>query len=83
MKDTTRSMSQLYPGYAPRLSDVATMYDVAGGACGSGCPSGQVCGQGNLCYRQAFQSVRLGFTNSQRTQDQQVIINDFFASWLP
>jgi hypothetical protein len=83
MQDTTRSMSQLYPGYAPKLSDIATMYDVVGAACGSGCPSDQICGHGNLCYRQAFKSVRLGFTNSQRTQDQQVTVKDFFASWLP
>ena len=37
LQDTTRPMSQLYPGYAPKLSDTATIYDVVGGSCGSGC----------------------------------------------
>jgi hypothetical protein len=82
MQNTTRPMALLYPGYAARLSDTATLYDVAGATCGAGCPTNQTCGTDNLCYRPAMHSVRLGFTGSQYTQDQQVIISNFFASWL-
>lgn len=81
MADTTRPMAQGYPGYAARLSDAAQVYDVAGAACAPACPTGQSCGSDNVCYRPAMNSVRLGFTNSQRTQDQQVDITNFFASW--
>lgn len=65
----------------PTVSDTATLRDVPGGACGGGCPQDQACGADNVCYRPALRSIRLGFTGSQRTQDQQVIIRDFFASW--
>ena len=82
MRNTTRPMSQLYPGYSARLADSAVVYDSPGAACGGGCPAGQACGSDNVCYRQSLKSVRLGFTGSQRTQDQQVDIGNFFASWL-
>ncbi|MBU1235773.1 MAG: hypothetical protein KJ634_09515 [Gammaproteobacteria bacterium] len=82
MQNTTRAMSQLYPSAAPTLSDTATVYDVAGSACGTGCPANQTCGTDNVCYSPALRSVRLGFTGSQRTQDQRVLISNFFASWL-
>lgn len=82
MQNTTRPMAQLYPTATPKLADTATVYDIAGGACSGGCPAGQACGTDNLCYRQGLKSVRLGFTGSQRTQDQQVKISNFFASWL-
>jgi hypothetical protein len=81
MQNTTRPMAQNYPGYAARLQDTAVIYDVPGSACGSGCPAEQGCGSDNVCYRQAMRSVRLGFSGSQRTQDQQVEISNFFASW--
>jgi hypothetical protein len=86
MQNTTRAMAQLYPTATPALGDVATLYDVAGAACntdGSCSASGYTCGTDNVCYRPGLRSVRLGFTNSQRTQDQRVIISNFFASWLP
>ena len=82
MRNTTRPMNQLYPGYAARLADSAVVYDSVGATCGGGCPAGQECGSDNMCYRQSLKSVRLGFTGSQRTQDQQVDIGNFFASWL-
>lgn len=66
----------------PTISDTATIFDVPAGACGGGCPQDQACGADNVCYRPALRSIRLGFTGSQRTQDQQVIIGDFFASWM-
>ncbi len=81
LRNTTRPMSFLYPGYASTLSDTATMYGVAGGVCP--CASGQTCGTDNLCYRPPLQKLQLGFTGSQRTTDQQVAINDFFTTWLP
>jgi hypothetical protein len=85
MQNTTRPMSQLYPGASPTLSDTATVYDVAGIACNAdrSCnASGYTCGTDNVCYRSGLRSIRLGLTNSQRTQDQRVIISNFFASWL-
>ena len=82
MQDTTRPMAQRYPGYAPRLSDTAMLHDIIGASCGAGCPSGQTCGVDNRCHRPPLQSVRLGFTASQWTQDEQVAIQNFFATWL-
>jgi hypothetical protein len=81
LRNTTRPMNLLSPTYASTLSNTATMYPIAGGSCP--CSSGQICGTDNLCYRPAMQSVQLGFTGSQRTQDQEVLINDFFTTWLP
>ncbi|MBX3648078.1 MAG: hypothetical protein KF766_10490 [Rhodocyclaceae bacterium] len=86
IQNTTRPMSLLYPAYAatPTLSDTAILYDVQEAACVSGvCPSGQACGTDNMCYRPALQKLQLGFTGSQRTQDQLVEIQDFFTTWLP
>jgi hypothetical protein len=84
LKNTTRPMSQLYPSYTETLNDTAVIYDVAGIACVSGsCATGQACGTDNVCYRQGLKNMRLGFTNSQRTQDQQITINDLFTTWLP
>jgi hypothetical protein len=82
MQNTTRPMAVLYPSANPTLVDTATLQDVAGRACGSGCPTGQSCGTDNLCYRQGLKSVRLGFTGAQHTQGQRVLIDNFFTSWL-
>jgi hypothetical protein len=82
MEDTTRPMAQLVPTASPTLRDTATIYGVVGAPCGPSCPTGQTCGPGNRCFRQPMKSIRLGFTGSQWTQDQQVTISDFFASWL-
>jgi hypothetical protein len=81
MQDISRPMSRTYPGYPARLQDSAVLYDVAGATCGLGCPVNQSCGTDNICYRQAMRSVRIGFTGSQRTQDQQVDISNFFTTW--
>lgn len=84
MKNTTRPMSQLYSGFAEKLRDTASVYDVAEGPCSSGtCPANQTCGTNNVCYRQGLRRVRLGFTGSQSTQDQQVTITNMFTTWLP
>lgn len=89
MKNTTRPMSQLYPGFTETLSDTAAIFDVASGASCSrnppvvACPTDQACGSDNLCYRQGMKNLRLGFTGSQRTQAQQVTISNFFTTWLP
>ena len=82
IQNTTRPMSLLYPTYAATLSDTASLYDVN---TGSSCPcsSGQTCGTDSMCYRPALERIQLGFTGSQRTQDQQVEIQDFFTTWLP
>lgn len=84
MKNTTRPMTQLYPGFSPTLNDTAAVFDVAESACSSGsCPTGQTCGSDNVCYRPGLKKLRLGFTNSQRTQDQQITITNIFTTWLP
>jgi type II secretory pathway pseudopilin PulG len=89
MKNTTRPMSQLYPGFIETLSDTPAIFDVASGASCSrnppvvACPTDQACGSDNLCYRQGMKNLRLGFTGSQRTQAQQVMISNFFTTWLP
>lgn len=83
MRNTTRPMSQLYASFAESLSDTASVFDVAGSACTAGaCASGQTCGSDNVCYRPGLKNVRLGFTNSQRTQAQQVTISNIFTTWL-
>lgn len=81
LKNITRPMSALSPTTPWTLSDTATLYPVASGGCP--CSSGQICGTDSICYRPALQSIQLGFTGSQRTQDQEVLINDFFTTWLP
>lgn len=84
MQDTTRPMSLLYSSFAETLSDTAKVFDVAGSACVAGtCTTGQTCGTDNICYRKGLNTVRLGFTGSQRTQDQDVTINNLFTTWLP
>ncbi|HAN55902.1 MAG TPA: hypothetical protein DCQ77_06815, partial [Betaproteobacteria bacterium] len=88
MKNTTRPMSQLYPGFTETLSDTAAVFDVAGAACSTtapvvSCPTSQTCGSDNICYRQGMKTTRLGFTGSQRTQDQNVTISNIFTTWLP
>ncbi|BAO30647.1 hypothetical protein [Sulfuritalea hydrogenivorans] len=84
MKDTTRPMSLLYPTFTETLGDTARVFDVGGSACSSGsCPTNQTCGTDNICYRQGLRKTRLGFTGSQRTQDQEVRISNMFTTWLP
>ncbi len=84
MKDTTRPMSTLYPSFTETLSDTGVVFDVAESPCSSGtCPSNQTCGSDNVCYRQGLRKARLGFTGSQRTQDQEVTISKIFTTWLP
>lgn len=84
MKDTTRPMNVLYPSFTETLSDAGAVFDVAEAACNLGaCPTNQTCGSDNVCYRQGLRKPRLGFTGSQRTQDQQVTIGKMFTTWLP
>lgn len=84
LKNTTRPMNLLDAAFASTISDTATLYDVQVAACSGGaCPSGQSCGTDNMCYRPALERIQLGFTGSQRTQDQLVEIQDFFTTWLP
>ncbi|MFY9329380.1 MAG: hypothetical protein WAO76_15395 [Georgfuchsia sp.] len=84
IKNTTRPMAQLYPGYAATLADTATIYDVAMGSCDAdnACPTGQACGTDNICYRPALQTVQIGFTGSQRTTDQEVNISDYITTGI-
>jgi hypothetical protein len=88
MKNTTRPMAQLYPGFAAHLHDTPTIYDMQGGACTSNadCLAGQTCSTtDNRCYAPAFRNARLGFTTSQSTaaRDQIISITDFSTSWIP
>lgn len=83
LRNTTRPVTSS----APKLAGTAKLYDlpVTGSFCDAAtpCPTGQACGTGNVCYRPAMQQLRLGFTNSQRTTDQEVAISDIFTTWLP
>lgn len=88
MKNTTRPMAQLYPGFTAHLQDTPTIYDLQGGACTSDtdCLAGQTCSStDNRCYAPAFRTARLGFTTSQSTaaRDQIISITDLFTTWLP
>ncbi|MBA3031846.1 MAG: hypothetical protein KKF85_00975 [Gammaproteobacteria bacterium] len=87
LRNTTRPVSAFDTGYASTLSDNAVIFDVPvnGSSCNPGapCPATQACGTDNICYRPALQTVRLGFSGSQRTSDQQVNITNFFTTWLP
>ncbi|MDD2948815.1 MAG: hypothetical protein PHV80_08270, partial [Rugosibacter sp.] len=89
MKNTTRPMAQLYPGFTETISDTAAVFDVATGAvCRTmapvaPCPTNQTCGTDNVCYRQGLRNIKLGFTGSQRTQAQNVTIDNIFTTWLP
>lgn len=88
MKDTTRPMEQLYPGFAAHVRDMPTIYDVQANSCVSDadCPAGYACSsQDQQCYAPALNQVRVGFTNAQSTSanDQVITINDFFTTWIP
>jgi hypothetical protein len=88
MKNTTRPMAQLYPGFAAHLHDTPTIFDIQGGACTSNadCSPGQTCSStDNRCYAPALRNARLGFTNSQSTaaRDQIISITDLFTTWIP
>ena len=51
VKNTTRPMSQLYPGFAATLSNEGIRYDEPRGACVAGvCAAGQTCAADNICY---------------------------------
>lgn len=88
MKNTTRPMTLLAPGFAAHVRDTPTIYDIQGTSCagGSPCPTGQTCSASdNMCYAEAFHTARLGFTTSQSTaaNDQIISITDFSTTWLP
>jgi len=98
LTNTTRPMSQLYPGntpdttFNPLVADTATIYDEQTVACGAGCPSGQTCGSDDMCYRPSFRNLRLGFTLSERpttgtgsssARGQLIDITDRATTWLP
>ena len=98
LTNTTRPMSQLYPGttpattFNPLVANTAMVYDEQTVACGAGCPSGQTCGSDNMCYRPSFRNLRLGFTLSERpttgtgsnsARGQLIEITDRATTWLP
>jgi hypothetical protein len=85
MKMTPRPLAELDATFTPHLSDSVTIYAPAEGACTGSwqCPSGQWCGLDNVCYRPAFRTLRLGFTNAQGTTDQVIDVSDFGTTWLP
>lgn len=93
LKRVTQAMNTLDANFAPSLSNAPIIYDVAdvasanAGNCTSGsanvCAANQWCGLDKTCYRPAFRTTRLGFTNGQGTQDQSISISDFFTTWQP
>ena len=88
LKNTTRPLALLYPGFAAHLRDTPTLYDIQGGSCAGGiaCPAGQSCSTSdNMCYAAAFHTARLGFTTSQSTaaNDQIINVTDLFTTWIP
>jgi len=74
-----------YTGQQPNLYDRQKIYDERGTACTSGiaCSAGQFCGIDQSCYRPALRTLRLGFTNSQDSNDQVISITNFFSTSLP
>ncbi|MFN3717119.1 MAG: hypothetical protein ACK4R8_10395 [Thiobacillus sp.] len=88
MKNTTRPMAQLSPGFSAHIRDTPTFFDPLGGTCttDADCAPGHVCSAADQqCYAPVLKTVRLGFTNSQSTpaNDQLITISDFFTTWLP
>lgn len=83
MQNTTNPVTS----FAPTLQDTAVLYDIpeTGSFCDAStlCPTGQACGTDNVCYRQALKKMRAGFTNSQRTTDQEIMISNIITTWLP
>lgn len=74
-----------YTGQQPNLYDRKKIYDERGSACTSGiaCTGGQFCGIDQACYQPALRTLRLGFTNSQDSNDQVISITDYFSTELP
>lgn len=88
MKDTTRPMALLAPGFPAHVRDTPILFDLQNGSCtsDSDCAAGYSCSASDQrCYAPALSNVRLGFTNAQSTSanDQLITINDFFTTWLP
>ena len=85
LKQISRPMASLDGSYLARVADTATLYSPQAGACtgNAQCAAGQWCGIDNTCYRPAFRTLRLGFTNAQGTRDQIIDIKDFATTWLP
>jgi hypothetical protein len=99
LANTTRPMSELYPGATypatakPLVSNTATIYDEQMSACAASaplCPNGQTCGSDNMCYRPSFRNLRLGFTVAERAttstttgRGQLIEIRDRATTWLP
>ncbi|MES2237006.1 MAG: hypothetical protein V4500_04530 [Pseudomonadota bacterium] len=74
-----------YTGQQPNLYDRQKIYDERGSACNSGiaCSAGQFCGIDQSCYRPALRTLRLGFTNSQDSNDEVISITNLFSTELP
>jgi type II secretory pathway pseudopilin PulG len=75
-----------YTGQKPNLYDSKQIFDIRGTtSCSShvNCSGNQFCGIDEVCYEPAFRTMRLGFTNSQSSSDQEIDITDFFTTWLP
>jgi phage-related tail fiber protein len=92
MKNVSRKMADLSPTFHARVADTATFYSPQTGSCTANaqctsapwCNTGTCwCGLDNICYRPAFRTLRLGFTNGQGTRDQDIDIKDFVTTWLP
>ncbi len=88
MRNTTRAMGVLYPGYPAHVSDNPVIYDIQGASCSvsSPCPTGDTCGSDGKCYAEVFRTARIGFTTAQRATsggNQSITINDLFTTWLP
>lgn len=90
MKNTTRPLASLYPGIDTaafiHLRDRPVIYGIAGPGCANAaCPAGYDCAADNICYMEAFKSIRPGFTVSQGTlaKDQIIRIEDLVLTWLP
>jgi hypothetical protein len=81
----TDSNRYCYTGQQPNLYDRQKIYDERGSACTSGiaCSAGQFCGIDQTCYRPALRTLRLGFTNSQDSNDQVISITNYFSTSLP
>lgn len=84
MKITTRPMSQLYPSLQPLVQDSPTFYDLQGGLCSAGCGPLETCNSTDgMCYQPALKNIRFGFTTAQSSRDQNIVITNISATWLP
>lgn len=90
LASVTRPMAALDSAALPLIAYTTSLLHEQVAACTAGaCPPKQQCGLDNMCYRENFLQLNLGFTMGERqstatnARNQLIDITDLFTTWLP